>query len=66
VRGQSTAHDEVGGAGQGSRWQLPPISLPEKIGAVMLLSLLVIVGLYPSVMLDMITVNVDLFLGGLP
>lgn len=45
---------------------LPPITLPEKVAAVLLMALLVIVGLYPPVMLDMIRRNVELFLGGLP
>lgn len=44
---------------------LPPITLPEIIAAVMLMALLVIVGLYPSIMLDMIQKNVELYLGGL-
>jgi NADH-quinone oxidoreductase subunit M len=53
-----------GGEGQG-RWELPPISLPEKAAGVILMSLLVIVGLYPPVMLNMIRANVELFLRGL-
>lgn len=58
-----------GGHGEGageSRWDgLPPISLPEIIGAVILMALLVIIGIYPSIMLNMITPNVELFLRGL-
>jgi NADH-quinone oxidoreductase subunit M len=53
-----------GGAG-GSRWNLPPISLPEIVAGVILMSLLVIVGIYPSIMLNMIVPNVKLFLQGL-
>jgi NADH-quinone oxidoreductase subunit M len=43
-----------------SRWELPPISLPEKIGSLILLSLLLLIGLYPPIMLDMIKANVEL------
>jgi len=50
-----------GGEGQ-SRWHLPPITWPEVVAGVMLMSLLVIVGLYPSIMLNMIQPNVELFL----
>ncbi len=53
------------GAGE-SRWNLPPITLPERVGAVILMALLVIVGLYPSIMLNMIKANVELFLRGRP
>ncbi len=41
---------------------LPPITVPEIVAGVMLMSLLVIVGLYPSIMLNMIRPNVELFL----
>jgi NADH-quinone oxidoreductase subunit M len=44
---------------------LPPITLPEKIAAVILMALLVIIGVYPSIMLDMIRANVELFLKGM-
>jgi NADH-quinone oxidoreductase subunit M len=44
---------------------LPPITLPEKVGGIILMALLVIVGLYPSIMLDMIKANVVLFLQGI-
>ncbi|MCG3148009.1 MAG: NADH-quinone oxidoreductase subunit M [Verrucomicrobiae bacterium] len=54
-----------GGTGE-SRWHLPPITLPEIIASVILMALLVIIGLYPSIMLDMISANVELFLKGLP
>jgi NADH-quinone oxidoreductase subunit M len=43
---------------------LPPITLPEKIAAAILMALLVILGVYPSIMLDMIKANVELFLKG--
>jgi NADH-quinone oxidoreductase subunit M len=45
---------------------LPPITLPEKVAAVILMALLVIIGVYPSIMLDMIKANVELFLRGMP
>jgi len=45
---------------------LPPISWPEYAAAVILMALLVIVGVYPSIMLDMIKANVELFLKGMP
>ncbi len=48
-----------------SRWHLPPITVPEIVAGVILMSLLVIVGLHPSIMLRMITPNVELFLKGL-
>jgi NADH-quinone oxidoreductase subunit M len=54
-----------GGAGE-ARWNLPPISLPEIVAGVILMALLVIIGLYPSIMLNMITANVELFLRGMP
>jgi NADH:ubiquinone oxidoreductase subunit 4 (subunit M) len=43
---------------------LPPITLPERVAAIILMALLVIVGLYPSIMLNMIKANVELFLRG--
>jgi NADH-quinone oxidoreductase subunit M len=68
------AEEEHGGAGdshghgQGetgaSRWSVSPISLPEKVAAVILMSLLVIIGVYPPIMLNMIKANVELFLRG--
>jgi len=57
-------HSHSGGAGE-ARWQLAPISLPEVVAGVILMSLLVIVGLYPPIMLNMITANVELFLQSL-
>jgi len=48
-----------------SRWDLPPITWPEVVAGTILMSLLVIIGLYPSIMLNMITANVELFLRGL-
>jgi len=45
---------------------LPPITVPEVVAAVMLMVALVVIGLFPSVMLDMIQANVDIFLKGLP
>jgi NADH-quinone oxidoreductase subunit M len=62
-------HESTHGAGEaasGERWNLPPISIPERVGAVILLALLVIVGLYPSIMLNMIKANVELFPGVMP
>lgn len=53
-----------GGEGD-SRWHLPAITLPEIIAGLILMALLVIIGLYPSIMLDMITANVTLFLKGI-
>lgn len=44
---------------------LPPITLPEKIAAILLMALLVIVGIYPSCLLHMIKPNIELFLRGL-
>jgi NADH-quinone oxidoreductase subunit M len=45
---------------------LPPITLPERVAAMILMALLVIVGVYPSIMLNMIKANVQLFLRGAP
>jgi NADH-quinone oxidoreductase subunit M len=42
------------GHGAGGWSDLPPITLPEKIAAVILMACMVIVGLYPRIMLDMI------------
>ena len=60
--------DDAGhhGDGQDAHPTLPPISLPEIVAGVVLMALLVIIGLYPSIMLDMIKANVELFLKGLP
>jgi NADH-quinone oxidoreductase subunit M len=43
---------------------LPPITVPEAVAAIILMALLVIVGVYPSIMLNMIKANVALFLRG--
>jgi NADH-quinone oxidoreductase subunit M len=62
--------DPAGGHGHGHRDEnsshppLPPITLPERVAAIILMALLVIVGLYPSIMLNMIKANVELFLRG--
>jgi NADH-quinone oxidoreductase subunit M len=55
------SHDE--GAGD-SRWKLPGITWPEVVAGVILMALLIVIGLYPSIMLDMIKANVALFLRG--
>ena len=60
--GAAPAHGHDAGAGD-SRWNLPGITCPEVVAAVILMALLVIVGLYPSIMLDMIKANVALFPG---
>jgi NADH-quinone oxidoreductase subunit M len=60
------AHAQPGAQEDAHAHPLPPISLPEKIAAVMLMALLLIVGLYPSIMLDMIKANVALFLQAIP
>ncbi len=58
-------HNHGHGHGEGeSRWQLPGITWPEVVAGVILMALLVIVGLYPSIMLNMIEPNVKLFLEG--
>src|SRR5437867_6002726 len=60
------SHDAHGHGGEGdARWNLPSISTPEVVAGVILMSLLVIVGLYPSILLNMITPNVQLFLKGM-
>jgi NADH-quinone oxidoreductase subunit M len=61
----AAGHDSHGHGGAGeSRWNLPPITWPEVVAGLILMALLVIVGLYPSIMLDMIQPNVELFLKG--
>ena len=60
----SHGHGHQTGAGE-TRWQLPGISLPEKVAATILMLLLVIIGLYPSIMLNMIKANVEVFLRGM-
>jgi NADH-quinone oxidoreductase subunit M len=61
--GSSHGHGE--GTGE-SRWNLPGITCPEIVAAVILMVLLVVIGLYPSIMLDMIKANVALFPGVKP
>ena len=63
--GGGHGHGHDAGIGE-SRWNLPRITCPEVVAAVMLMALLVIVGLYPSIMLDMIKANVALFPGVMP
>jgi NADH-quinone oxidoreductase subunit M len=58
------AEEERGATGS-KQWDLPPISLPEKVAGVILIALLVIIGLYPPIMLNMIKANVELFLQGM-
>ncbi len=58
-------HDHKPGRGE-SHPALPPITLPERVAAIILMALLVIVGVYPSIMLNMIKANVQLFLRGAP
>jgi NADH-quinone oxidoreductase subunit M len=43
---------------------LPPITVPEIVAAVILMAALVVIGLYPQFLLNMIQANVDVFLGG--
>jgi len=57
--------DEDDHHGTTSSHPLPPISVPEIVASLILMAVLVVIGLYPSVMLDMIQTNVDLFLKGL-
>ncbi|MDW8343929.1 MAG: NADH-quinone oxidoreductase subunit M [Verrucomicrobiae bacterium] len=58
-------HGHESGNGEHEGHSLPPITWPEKIAAVILMALLVIVGLYPSCLMDIIKPNVELFLRGL-
>jgi len=48
--------------GTGGWSDLPPITLPEKIAAVILMACMVVVGLYPRIMLDMIDNSLQPFL----
>jgi NADH-quinone oxidoreductase subunit M len=59
-------NDHGHGDGPDSHPPLPPISVPERVAAVILMALLVIVGVYPSIMLNMIKANVALFPGVTP
>jgi len=63
--GAHGAHGHTDSGNGKRRWELPPITVPEVVAGVTLMSLLVIVGLYPSILLNMITPNVELFLKGL-
>lgn len=63
--GAGDNHGHGAGEHGASRWSLPPITLPEKVAAIILMSLLVIIGVYPSIMLNMIKTNVELFLRGM-
>ena len=63
--GGGHGHDHKPGSG-GPHPSLPPITLPERVAAIILMALLVIVGVYPSIMLNMIKANVQLFLRGAP
>jgi NADH-quinone oxidoreductase subunit M len=67
VSGKAASSHGHGHEGAGdSRWNLPPISAPEIVAALILMALLVIVGLCPSIMLNMIKANVEIFLRGAP
>lgn len=59
------AQHHEGGHDAHAHATLPPITLPEKAAAIILMALLVLVGIYPSCLLDMIKPNVELFLRGL-
>lgn len=50
------------GHGAGNWSDLPPITMPEKIASVILMACMVIVGLYPRIMLDMIDNSLQPFL----
>jgi NADH-quinone oxidoreductase subunit M len=63
--GGGHGHDHKAGGGE-PHPALPPITLPERVAAVILMALLVIVGVYPSIMLNMIKANVQIFLRGAP
>jgi NADH-quinone oxidoreductase subunit M len=39
--------------------EMPPISVPEKVAAVILISLTIIVGVYPNCLLNMINLSVN-------
>ena len=39
--------------------EMPPISAPEKIGAIILISVTIIVGIYPNCLLNMINLSVQ-------
>ena len=54
-----------GEAGSGSLHPLPPISTPERIGAVVLIAVSLVIGLYPQLLLNLIVpaLNSPLFDG---
>ncbi len=64
-RDDDGGHHGANDPGHTAGHDLPPITWPEKIAAVVLMALLVIVGVYPSLMMNMIKPNVELFLRGL-
>jgi NADH-quinone oxidoreductase subunit M len=51
--GEAEANDEH------SHQPLPPISLPEKLGAVMLIAISLLIGLFPRLLLDVIMPSFD-------
>jgi len=51
---QKAFYGEVAESRSGAHPPLPPITLPEKIGAIMLVTVAVVVGLYPKLLLDLI------------
>jgi NADH-quinone oxidoreductase subunit M len=51
--------DEPGEGGEAAEHPLPPISLPEKIGAIILISITTVIGLYPKLLLDLIGPSFD-------
>lgn len=63
--GGGHGHDHKAG-GSEPHPSLPPITLPERVAAIILMALLVIVGVYPSIMLNMIKANIQIFLRGAP
>ncbi len=51
--------DPPAGASEGGGHELPPITIQEKVGALILLLASVVVGLYPRILLDYIMPSVD-------
>ena len=66
VGSAASSHGHGHGGEGDSRWNLPPITVPEAVAALILMALLVIIGLWPSIMLTMIKANVEIFLRGTP
>jgi len=58
--------DHGHGEGHAAAHPLAAITVPEKVAAIILMAALVIIGLYPQALLNMIQANVDVFLKGLP